>query len=289
MRSGDIGYQVIDIHTHVNPLDQLNQGAEGVFRRQRPGWQEVLDLVGRPDLLLAEMDRLGIERLGLVNYVSPEVTGFGPEVNAWVLRYARAAPDRFIPFGSVHPALVDTPGAEVRRLFDAGIVALKVHPAHQLFFPNAYRDGTLAGLGDVYAEAERLRMPVMFHTGTSIFPKARVKFAQPIHLDDVLVDFPQLPVIMAHGGRPLWMAECEFLLRRRAGVYMDISSIPPQRLLDYFPRLEAISAQVLYGSDWPGPGPKDLGSNIAGVLALPLTDGAKRRILRDNAVALFGL
>src|SRR5207249_9440618 len=57
-----------------------------------------------------------------------------------------------------------------------------------------------------------------------------------------------------HGGRPLWMNEAFFLVRRHKNLYMDISGIPPQKLLAYFPRIEEIADKVLWGTDWPGPG-----------------------------------
>jgi len=287
-----IDYPIIDIHTHINPLHMLNEGAEGLFRRQHGDYfDELRELVANPDALLRIMDRNGVEKLGMVNYVAPDVIGFTPEANEWAAAYARHAPDRLIPFGSVHPRYCDRDLAdEVDRLVDLGIRALKVHPPHQWLYPNAYRDGgNLPELARVYERAEALGVPVMFHTGTSVFPLARNKFGHPMYLDDLVVDFPDLKIIMAHGGRPLWMRECFFLLRRSSNVYMDISSIPPHRLVDhYFPRLEEIAAQVLFGSDWPGPGPKEIRPNVEQFLALPLSDEAKRKILRENALELFG-
>ncbi len=106
-------------------------------------------------------------------------------------------------------------------------------------------------------------------------------------VDDVAVDFPRLVLILAHGGRPLWCDEAVFLLRRHPNVYMDISSIPPQRLLDYFPRLEEFADKVLFGSDWPGPGVPDIAGNIRKFLALPLSRAAQRKILWENAARLF--
>ena len=95
---------------------------------------------------------------------------------------------------------------------------------------------------------------MMFHTGTSISHGARNKYGDPIYIDDVAVDFPRLKILMAHGGRPLWMDTAFFLLRRHPNVYLDISGIPPKTLLKYFPRLDEIAAKTLFGTDWPGPG-----------------------------------
>lgn len=286
-----IDYPVIDIHTHVNPLHMLNKGAEGLFRRQHgDSFDELRELVANPAALLRYMDRNGVEKLGMVNYVAPDVIGFTREANDWAANYARHALDRLIPFGSVHPRFCDTElAAEVDRLVGLGIRALKIHPPHQLFYPNAYRDGgDLPELARVYERAESLGVPIMFHTGTSIFPLARNKYGHPMYLDDILVDFPNLKIIMAHGGRPLWMNECFFLMRRSPNVYMDISSIPPQQLLDYFPRLLEIADRVMFGSDWPGPGPKSIRDNVEKILDLPLSAETKHKILRENASKLFG-
>jgi hypothetical protein len=135
--------------------------------------------------------------------------------------------------------------------------------------------------------AQEYGIPVMFHTGTSVFPGARVKYGNPIYLDDVAVDFPELKIILAHGGRPIWMATAFFLLRRHANIYLDISSIPPQRLLEYFPRIEEIAHKAMFGSDWPGPGVKSIRQNIEKFLELPLSHEAKRAILYENAAGLF--
>ncbi|MCL6481878.1 MAG: amidohydrolase family protein, partial [Firmicutes bacterium] len=230
--------------------------------------------------------RIGVERAGLINYVSPDVMGFTPEVNDWIAAYCQADPRRLLPFGSVHPLYVSDAGAEVDRLARIGIRALKIHPPHQGFAPNAYRNG-LGPLATVYERAQVHRMPVMIHTGTSIFPGARNLHAQPILADDVGVDFPDLVVILAHGGRPLWMEEAFFLVRRHKNMYMDISGIPPQKLLDYFPRLEEIADKVLFGTDWPGPGVPDVRGNIDRFLALPISPAAQRKILYENAARLF--
>jgi uncharacterized protein len=94
-------------------------------------------------------------------------------------------------------------------------------------------------------------------------------------------------LILAHGGRPLWMNEAFFLVRRHKNVYLDISGIPPRRLLEYFPRLEEIADKVLFGTDWPGLGVTDIRENVAQFLSLPLSEPARRKILYDNSALLF--
>jgi predicted TIM-barrel fold metal-dependent hydrolase len=277
---------IIDIHIHIQPLHMFKPEALELIKRGRRDYAQVEKFVASPAAFLEFLDTLGIERAGVINYVSPEVMGFPPAVNDWAAKYCSASPQRLIAFGSVHPKFVADAGAEVDRLAKLGIRGLKVHPSHQLFSPNDYRDG-LRPLAAIYGRAAAIGMPVMIHTGTSIFPGARNMHARPMLADDIGVDFPNLTVILAHGGRPLWMNETFFLLRRHKNMYMDISSIPPQKLLEYFPRLEEIADKVLFGTDWPGPSVPNIRGNIEKFLALPISTTAQRKILYDNAARLF--
>jgi predicted TIM-barrel fold metal-dependent hydrolase len=92
---------------------------------------------------------------------------------------------------------------------------------------------------------------------------------------------------MAHGGRPIWYEQAFFLMRRHKNVWLDISGIPPKKLLEAFPRLEEVSDRVLFGTDWPSPGVKSIRQNLDDFLALPMSAEAKKRITRDNALELF--
>jgi hypothetical protein len=277
---------IIDIHIHIQPLHMFKPQALQLIKRGRRDYANVEKYSASPAEFLKFLDSLEIERAGLINYVSPEVIGFPPEVNDWIANYCKADPKRLLAFGSVHPKYVADAGAEVDRLARLGIRGLKVHPSHQLYSPNEYRTG-LGPLAAVYDRAQANGMPVMIHTGTSIFPGARNAHAQPMLADDVSVDYPHLVVILAHGGRPLWMNEAFFLVRRHQNMYMDVSGIPPQKLLEYFPRLEEIAGKTLFGTDWPGPGVPEVRGNIEKFRALPISEAAKQKILYDNAARLF--
>jgi len=283
--SSDSG-PIIDIHIHIQPLHMFNPHALALIQKGRKDYREVEKYSTDANAFLQFLDDAGIERAGLINYVSPDVIGFPPAVNDWIANYCSADPKRLLAFGSVHPKYVPDAGAEVDRLAKLGIRGLKVHPSHQLFAPNAYRDG-FGPLAAMYERAQAHGMPVMIHTGTSIFQGARNVYAQPILADDVAVDFPKLVIILAHGGRPLWMNEAFFLVRRHPNVYMDISGIPPQRLMESFPRIEEIAGKVLWGTDWPGPGVPAIRGNVEKFRALPISVEAQRKILYDNAARLF--
>ncbi len=282
---------VTDAHIHVQPWRQLSPGA---LARMASGRRD-LDLIRRvlddPAEFLRFLDQQGIERAVLVNYVSPDVIGFTDEVNAFVGGFCRGHEDRLVAMGGVHPRLDPDPAGSLRHIVEThGIRALKLHPPHQHFQVNAYRDGgRLPGLAALYARAQELRIPVMIHTGTSIFPGARNIFGDPMAIDDVAVDFPDLTIVMAHGGRPLWMETCFFLLRRHPNVFMDVSGIPPRLLPRYFPRLSEVADKTLFGTDWPGPGVESPRRNLEEFRTLPLAPEVRRALLEGTAERVFGL
>ena len=127
----------------------------------------------------------------------------------------------------------------------------------------------------------------MIHTGTSVCPGARNRFSDPMAVDDVAVDFPALKIILAHAGRPLYMDTASFLARRHPNVHLDLSGIPPKKLLEYLPRLEELSDHCLWGTDYPSPGVASMKKNVEDFRTLPLTEAAMQRILWDNAEALL--
>lgn len=278
---------ITDVHVHLEPYRTLKPHILEML------WPKIADrdrasrLMDDSRAFLDHLDSVGVERACLINYVAPEVMGFTEEVNRFVGEFARQDRRRLIPFGSVHPKRTKNPKLDVERLASKWEMGgMKIHPPHQLFAANAYVDGTMPALRTIYKTAEALKMPVMVHTGTSIFPGARSRFGDPMALDDVAQDFPDLTILMAHGGRPLWCDTAFYLLRRHPNLHLDISSIPPRRLLEWFPRLVEVSDRVVFGSDWPGPGVPGIREAIKGLRALSLTDLVLNRILSVNAKKL---
>ncbi|MGH9314681.1 MAG: amidohydrolase family protein [Vicinamibacterales bacterium] len=278
--------RVIDAHIHIPPYHMMKPEARRTFLVRKPDPAAIEALSEDPSALLRHMDADRIERAGLINYVSPAVIGVGDDVNAWAAQYASADPSRLIAFGSVNPLATDRVGEAVDRLLDLGIRALKVHPPHQLFAANAYLDA-LPRLADMYDRAQAAGVPVTIHTGTSVFPGARSRLGDPMPIDDVATDFPNLTILLAHGGRPIWMDTAFFLVRRHPHVHLELSGIPPAKLLEWFPRLEEIADKTVWGTDWPSPGVASMRKNVEQFLALPLGDSTKQKILYDNASRIF--
>jgi len=279
--------RVFDCHIHVQPWEQLRPDALARMTAGRRDLTEIQKALSEPEELLRLMDRQGVERAALINYVAPEVMGFDPSANEWVARYVRGHTDRLAAVGSVHPRHTRDAAGDTRRLFEElGVRMLKIHPPHQLFAANAYLSGE-EGLREIYTVAQELGRPVMIHTGTSIFAGARNRFADPMAVDDVAVDFPRLSIILAHAGRPLYMETAVFLVRRHPNVHLDLSGIPPKKLLVYLPRLEELAPRCLWGTDYPSPGVASMRGNVEDFLSLPIAQAAKQQILWDNAAALI--
>ena len=282
-----MNFRVFDCHVHVQPWRQLHPSIFATMTRGRTDGDRLERVLSDPDELLRLLDEEEVERAALINYVAPEVMGFDESVNEWVSRFVAGHEDRLFAVGSVHPRRTRDARSDTLRLFDdLGIRMLKIHPPHQVFAANGYLSGDDA-LAEIYGAAEDRGRPVMIHTGTSIFPGARNRFADPMAADDVALDFPRLPLILAHAGRPLYMPTATFLARRHPNVHLDLSGIPPAKLLEYLPRLEELSGRCLWGTDYPSPGVASMRRNVEAFLALPLSDGAKRKILFDNAAALL--
>lgn len=289
MRTFD--YKFIDIHVHITPWDAVKPEIAAAVKATQADHSRLDEFTTDPHKLVAYMDEHNIEWLGLINYLSPDVIGYTEEINNFTASFAAAYPNRFIPFGGIDPRRTPHVAEQMDYLLgELGLKAIKLHPPHQLFNVNDYLfKKELVGLTVVYEKCIEYGAPLMVHTGTSVFKGARNRFADPLPLDDVAVDFPNLKIIAAHAGRPMYTDTAFFLLRRHPNVYFDISSTPPKSLPQYYPWLERVADKAMFGSDWPAPGVKDIYDNIQQFLALNLSDEDKRKILRDNTVKVFNL
>lgn len=279
--------KVFDAHVHVQPHDELLPRAREAILAGRADLPRIDEALGSAEGLLRLMDEEGIERACLINYVAPDVMGLTDRVNPWIARFVRGHRDRLVPVGGIHPRHEkDVEGAARRLVDELGIGAFKLHPPHMELAANAYR-ADCPSLAALYRVAGEAKVPVLVHTGTSVFPGARNVYADPLACDDVAVDFPGTPLVLCHAGRPLWYETAFFLARRHPQVSLDLSGIPPSRLLDVLPRLETIADKLVWGSDWPSMGVTSMRRNADQFLALPLADDVKRKVLFENGARLF--
>ena len=279
----------IDAHVHVQPWRMMKPAIVERMKQNRKDMDIILKVMDSSSEFLKHMDSEDVEAAALINYVSPHIMGFTDEVNEFISDFCKKNPKRLIAFGSINPTINTGQESRIDELIGKlNIRGIKIHPSHQTVYPNDHLNGN-ESLAYLYKRCEAEGIPVMFHTGTSIFVGARNRYADPIYVDDVAVDFPRLKIILAHGGRPLWMDTCMFLVRRFSNVMIDVSSIPPSKVLEYFPRLEDIADRTLFGTDWPAPMVPGMRANFQQFSKLSLSEEAFEKITRLNAIKLFQL
>jgi predicted TIM-barrel fold metal-dependent hydrolase len=271
---------VIDFHVHPPLYDPIHPTVEELLR-DLLGSDEAVREMSRtysdPRAMVEQMRANGIDRAVMLAEYCPLVTGVVS--NDAIAGYCRDHA-QLIPFCSFNPyEEPDMPGS-LRRCHAAGFKGLKLYPSYNHFHLNEIR------MYPLYAVAQELGMPVLVHTGTSVFRNTRLKYANPVDVDDVAVDFPDLTILMAHGGRMAWYDEAMTMARLHKHVYIELSGLAVKKLLRIFPDMERFSHKFVFGTDWPQVDPA---RNIAVLRGLGLSREALERILGGNAARILGL
>jgi predicted TIM-barrel fold metal-dependent hydrolase len=280
----------IDIHTHAKI--PLHGDEDPLTKRQRLEASamfktDVDTAVTVDDVVTHYRER---KMAAVVFGVDSEAgTGEVPVSNEEIAEVAAANPDVLIPFASIDPWKGKAGAREARRLIsEHGIKGFKFHPSMQAFFPN---DRHAYVLYEAIAEAG---LPALFHTGQSGIGMGqpagggiRLKYSNPIYLDDVAVDFPEMPIILAHPSMP-WQDEAIAVAMHKPQVYIDLSGWSPK----YFPPQlvhhanTLLKHKVLFGSDYPFITPDRWLEDFE---QAGFRDEVKPLILKDNAARLLGL
>ena len=205
-----------------------------------------------------------------------------------VLEAARANPDVLIPFASIDPHKGKLGVREAGELIEAGVRGFKFHPNIQAFWPNN-RD--FYPLYDVIAQAGLI---ALFHSGTTGIGAGmpggggvRLKYSNPMAVDDVAADFPDLNVILAHPSFP-WQEEALAIAVHKPNVYIDLSGWSPK----YFPEIliqytnTRLKHKMLFGSDFPLITPDRW---LADFEKLRIKDDVRPLVLKENAARLLKL
>jgi predicted TIM-barrel fold metal-dependent hydrolase len=277
----------IDFHTHVevglyghDPMPpELRAAADRYFRGN-------VDRPNANDVAAYYRERGMACVVFTVDYETR--SGRPPVANEEVAEVAAANPDVMIPFASVDPRRTDAVERAQRLIDDHGVRGFKFHPNIQEFFPN---DRDVYPLYEVIAAA---RLPALFHTGHSGIGSGvpgggglRLKYSNPIYVDDVAADFPELPIVLAHPSFP-WQDEALSIAMHKPEVYIDLSGwspkyFPPQ-LVQYANTL--LKRQVLFGSDYPMITPDRW---LRDFEQLDIDDEVRPLVLKENAARLLNL
>ncbi len=243
------GRLLVDAHVHVAKLRTLSADWQGWVTTFGGGipMAELFDTNGVP--IPAALDAYfaaeGADYVLLFTEHSPKTTGIQPIED--VLPLVAHNPARFRAVANVNPHLHYPVKAELARQAGLGAIACKIHPVHGGFEPADRM------LYPAYSWCEERGMPVIVHCGTSTFSGSVNAFGAPVLLDPVLRDFPDLTVVLAHGGRGWWYDQAAFLALMRPNVWLEVSGLPPARLPDYYGRdLARLAPKMVFGTDWPG-------------------------------------
>ena len=215
-------------------------------------------------------------------------TGRAAVRNEEIAEVAAANADVLIAFGSVDPHRPDAVD-EVRRLVrDHHVRGFKFHPNIQAFFPND------EAFYPIYEAIEEAGVPALFHTGHSGIGSGlpggggiRLKYSNPMYVDDVAVDFPELKIVLAHPSFP-WQDEAISVALHKQQVYIDLSGWSPK----YFPPQlvryanTQLRDRVLFGSDFPLITPDRWLKDFE---QAEFKDEVRPLILKENAARLLGL
>jgi predicted TIM-barrel fold metal-dependent hydrolase len=272
--------QLIDFHTHPYRPQELAPATWEFIRRISPEVAEHGDRLFDPHYAADVLRAQGVEHAVVLAEHCPATSG--NVRTETVLEICAAEPDFFLPFASVDINTDRNPDALLREYIVRGVRGLKLYPSYQFYYPNDVR------LYSLYESCEEAGIPVLLHIGSSVIPGTRIKFCDPIYLDDVAVDFPELTIVMAHGGRGFWYDVCAFLASHKPNVYIDVTGLVPGRLLEHFPQLERMADKVVFGTDWPAM-PKSVKFNADVIAGLGLSPQAQRRIFHDNAARILRL
>ncbi len=278
----------IDVHVHA----ERNQGED-----QDPVTSEMLQAAadyfgGHPPQPTAQevADYYRERNMAAVVFNVDDEAGMGRRRlgNDEVLAAARANPDVLIPFGSVDPHRGKLAVRQARELIEQGVRGFKFHPNTQRFWPN---DPEFFALYRVIAEAGLI---ALFHSGTTGIGAGmpggggvRLKYSNPMAVDDVAAEFPELDIILAHPSFP-WQEEALAVAVHKPNVYIDLSGWSPK----YFPEIlvqyinTRLRGKMLFGSDYPLITPERW---LADFEKLPIRDEVRPEVIKHNAAKLLGL
>ncbi|WP_174844316.1 amidohydrolase family protein [Cryobacterium sp. Hh7] len=279
----------IDVHTHVHrSVDHAHDerlGNEAMGEYFGIGTMPMYDI---PGLAAYYRERKMAAVVFTVDTVSRSGTDPEPS-NEEIARLAAENSDVLIPFASIDPARGKAGVEQAERLIgEYGVRGFKFHPSAQGFYPN---DRSAYPLYEVIAGHGLVSL---FHSGQTGVGAGqpggggvRLKYANPLFLDDVAADFPDMDIIIAHPSFP-WQDEALAVATHKPRVYIDLSGwspkyFPPQ-LVQYANTL--LRDKMLFGSDFPVITPDRWLSDFS---KLPIKPEVVPMILKDNAARLFGL
>ena len=282
-------FKAIDFHTHAE--EPCGMHADDGYDDPQASMAKYFKApFAHPPTIEATAAHYRAQNIGCVIFPvdAERETGYRRYANEEVAEKAAANSDVLIPFASIDPAKGKLGAREARRLVENfGIQGFKFHPTMQGFYPN---DRSAYVLYEAIAETGK---PALFHTGQTGVGAGmrggnsmRLKYSNPMYIDDVAVDFPDMPIVLAHPSFP-WQDEALAIATHKPNVYIDLSGWSPK----YFPANlvhyanTILRKKMLFGSDWPMIAPERW---LADFEKLDIKPEVRPLILKENALTLLG-
>lgn len=274
---------VIDMHVHVGRFARLRADIQHLLNQRRPAQDfDMETLFSGPNELAAYLRSQGVTRAVILAEDGPGTsfhitTDFVCDFRDAVDPGSR---DLFSVFGNINPNRDRDVMAKYGRDRRRGLRGYKLYPADHNFHPITDE------LMQFYKQLERDGMLLMFHSGTTAQADGVDAYGDPDLFRPLLDECPDLKVIFAHAGKPIFCPAAVACAVEYPNCYLDTAFIEPNKLLHYLPELESISHKVLFGSDWPA-GVYSLSNHIAAFESVGISTEAVERILRGNAARLL--
>jgi uncharacterized protein len=263
---------IIDCHTHVNnyhneEVESLQQSIASLQQEMRRN---------RVDVVLV-----------LTSY---KVTPGRPSTDD-VVRATKALSNVFVVAGLSYNNFSNDSLVSLREhLREGSVRGLKIYPGYEPFYPADEK------FRPAYELAAQFNVPVMIHSGDTFTPHGKVKYAHPLHVDEVAVDYPGVNFIICHIGSP-WFRDCMEVVYKNKNVYTDISGLVLGDFSDRFEEFMHKQIQemllygvepdkVLYGTDWPI---AEMDSYLEFMEELKMPEKDRHKIMYENAAGLFGI
>ncbi len=293
---------IIDIHTHPPKYrDHVPEGDELTAPPWRPDktvkvnntWADYEQAMAVVDYSIAfNIATLHREAQSGPRTAYDDVFGPAAEVNNAVAEFVREHDGRVIGFMSVHPYDANAL-KEIERGLEMGLQGIKLGLNYQR--AELLGDAAYA----IYKKAEALKLPILFHMGTSPVRFAPLEEAYPLYVDRIAIAFPELPIVMAHMGHP-WMSDTIVVIRKHPHVYADISALfyRPWSMYNAL-RLAtewSVLHKLLFGSDYPVATPQEtmegtrrVNEILEGTKLPRVPEDEIEKIIHRDSLSLLGL
>jgi len=299
-------YQIIDAHVHTYQTREI-----GLQAKQS---STITDYAGTPDEILSIVEKANISQAVMVNLlplaemreaaikklpggisaadkeaalkeIDARMMGRLERRNTWTCELSVEHPN-LIPFINVDPLQDEKTMTDeiINRVNNNNVKGIKFHPNSQQCFPNDHR------LWPAYQTSEKIGLPIIFHAG--IFA-TKIQYAQPKHFEEVLANFPDLVLVMAHLGQG-FLDETRYLAKTYPNLCFDCSAIvsatdsargiTDKELADLIKEIGI--ERVMFGSDFPFYDPADA---VERLLKLDFNEVEKQMLLAGNAIRIYKL